>query len=57
MALTVDGMVRGFWTRKAGTLTVELLGRLSGAQRAAVAAEGERLLRFAAPDARPRLVF
>jgi hypothetical protein len=50
-ALTVDGMVRGFWTLKAGTLTVEPLGRLSAAERAAVTDEGERLLAFAAPDA------
>jgi hypothetical protein len=50
-AFLVDGMVRGFWTLKAGTLAVEPLDRLSRAERAAVTEEAARLLAFAAPDA------
>jgi hypothetical protein len=51
----VDGFVHATWTltsdRGAATLTVEPLGQLPKADRAAVAEEGARLLAFAAPDA------
>ncbi len=49
----VDGFVAGMWriarARGAATLAVELFGPVSAAERDAVAVEGERLLRFAAP--------
>lgn len=52
----VDGFVRGVWklTRERGTalLTVQLFGVVEPEQRAAVAAEGERLLAFAAEGAK-----
>jgi hypothetical protein len=54
-SLLVDGFVRGTWklTRQHGTatLTIELLGPLAEPDRGAVAAEGARLLGFAAADA------
>jgi hypothetical protein len=54
-AVTVDGMVRGFWRIRteagAATLTVRLLAPLSPAEQADLADEGTRLLTFAAPDA------
>jgi DNA glycosylase AlkZ-like len=50
----IDGFVRGMWrvaiARRAAVLTIELLGDVGGRDRDAVAAEGERLLGFAAPD-------
>lgn len=53
--LLVDGFVRGVWTvgrdGDAATLTVRLFEPLSAEDTAAVTAEGERLLAFAAPDA------
>jgi hypothetical protein len=58
----VDGFVHAIWAltisdRGAATLTVEPLGRLSKADRAAIAEEGARLLAFAAPDAAPDIRF
>jgi hypothetical protein len=57
----VDGFVHATWTldsdRGAATLTVEPLGRLSKADRAAVTEEGARLLAFAAPDVPPDIRF
>jgi hypothetical protein len=44
--LIVDGVVRGFWKVKNGTLTVSLLAPLTAAEMGAVGAEGERLLTF-----------
>jgi hypothetical protein len=56
--LLVDGFVHGTWAiKRAGetaTLTIEPLRRLSKADRTAVAAEGERLLNFAAGEASRR---
>ncbi len=53
--LLADGFLRGFWRLDrdgdAATLHVDPLQRLSQRTAAAVAAEGRRLLRFAAPDA------
>ena len=52
----VDGMVAGRWTIAVGPrqAIVELkpFTRLSRADRSALVAEGERLVRFYAPDAR-----
>jgi Winged helix DNA-binding domain len=49
----IDGFVRGMWritiARRAAVLTVEMFGPVGGRDRDAVAAEGERLLEFAAP--------
>jgi hypothetical protein len=57
----VDGMVRGVWRmQRQGervTLRVETMRPLSKRHVGAVTAEGNRLLRFAEPDARPELVF
>jgi DNA glycosylase AlkZ-like len=50
----IDGFVRGMWrvttARGATLLTVEMFGPVGDGDREAVAAEGERLLEFAAPD-------
>jgi hypothetical protein len=58
--LLVDGFVQGTWTikrqRETATLTIEPLRRLSATERKAVAAEGERLLDFAASEAAKREV-
>jgi Winged helix DNA-binding domain len=57
-ALLVDGFAAGAWRlardRGAATLEVELFGRLSAADRAAVGEEAARLLGFAAADAATR---
>ncbi len=49
----VDGFVAGMWriarTRSAATLAIELFALVSPADRAAITAEGERLLHFAGP--------
>lgn len=54
-ALLVDGFVRGAWrverTRGEAALLVQLFGPLAAAEREACLEEGERLLRFVAPDA------
>jgi hypothetical protein len=47
----VDGMWRGTWKIAAGVLSIETFAPLPAADRAAVLAEGARLVRFAAPDA------
>ena len=51
----IDGFARGMWrlttARGAAVLTVELFGPVGGRDRDAVAAEGRRLLEFAAPNA------
>jgi hypothetical protein len=56
----VDGLVRAVWKltvqRRAATLAVEPLASLSGEDRAAVAEEGARLLRFMAPGATSQTV-
>jgi hypothetical protein len=56
----VDGFVRAVWKltvqRKSATLAVEPLASLSTQDRAAVAEEGERLLRFMAPEATSQTV-
>ena len=58
--LLVDGMVRGVWKiaqqRGQAILAIELRGRLSKAEMAAVAEEGERLLAFVADAAGTREV-
>jgi hypothetical protein len=48
-AVTVDGMVRGYWKQKAGRLTVHTFTPLTPAEEAEVRAEGEAVLDFAAP--------
>ncbi|MFI0355892.1 winged helix DNA-binding domain-containing protein [Actinomadura sp. 9N407] len=54
----VDGFVRGMWRmerkRKAVTLNVDLFAPVSDAERAALVAEGERLMAAAHPDAGSR---
>jgi Winged helix DNA-binding domain len=49
----IDGFVQGMWrvtiARRAAVLTVEMFGPVGRRDRDAVAAEGERLLDFAAP--------
>ncbi len=52
--LLVDGFLAGTWRIDDGTLEIAPLRRLARAERAAVRAEGERLLAFAAE--RPRAV-
>lgn len=56
--LLVDGFFRGTWKLRQGrgttTLLIEPYKRLSAQERAAVEAEGERLLDFAAADAKQR---
>jgi Winged helix DNA-binding domain len=47
----VDGQVQGAWKLSGSTLEVDLFAPLSSVERAEVAAEGARLLDFAAPDA------
>ena len=51
--LLVDGFAAGTWRiareRGSATLTVELLGRISKTDRAAVVEEGKRLVQFLAP--------
>ncbi|MFE6843192.1 winged helix DNA-binding domain-containing protein [Streptomyces sp. NPDC057686] len=42
--LLVDGFVAGLWRLEEGTLTVELLGKVSKKDRAEIVAEGERLI-------------
>jgi hypothetical protein len=50
-AVLVDGVVAGTWTIAKRRLEVQPFGRLSKRDRAAVAAEGERLLGFVHPGA------
>ncbi len=54
----VDGFAAGMWkiarSRAAVTLNIEMFGPASTPDRDAVTAEGERLLAFAAPEARAR---
>jgi hypothetical protein len=54
----VDGFAAGMWkiarSRAAVTLNIEMFGSASTPDRDAVTAEGERLLAFAAPEARAR---
>lgn len=54
-SVLIDGYVGALWTiardRREATLNVALLGRAPKADRSAVEEEGERLLRFIAPDA------
>ena len=49
----VDGFVAGMWritrTRGTATLAIELFSQVSPGDRAAITAEGERLLHFAGP--------
>ena len=56
----VDGMVAGRWRTvarpKEAVLELHPFGRLRRADRAALAEEGERLIRFIAPDARTHAV-
>ena len=55
----VDGMVRGTWSVTNGRdalLTIRPFGRLARADRAALVAEGEALVRFVAPGARAHAV-
>lgn len=52
-AFLVDGVVAGTWTIAKRRLTVEPFGRLTKRDRAAVEAEGARLLAFVAPGADP----
>ena len=56
--VTVDGFVRGLWrlrtTKEAAVLEVRLFGTMSKRHRASVAAEGNRLLRWAAPESPKR---
>jgi hypothetical protein len=52
-AFLVDGVVAGTWTIAKRRLTVRPFGRLTKRDRAAVSAEGARLLAFVAPGAEP----
>lgn len=56
----VDGFVAGFWkiveAKSRATLVLEPFARLARKDSAALVAEGERLLAFAAPDASPESV-
>jgi hypothetical protein len=53
--ILVDGFVRGAWRvvrdGNVPTLSIEPLDEWSAAEQAAVAAEGQRLMQFMAPDA------
>jgi hypothetical protein len=53
--ILVDGFVQGVWrverARKAATLVIAPFGALSAQDRDALAAEGERLVRFVEPEA------
>jgi Winged helix DNA-binding domain len=56
--LLIDGFLRGTWKlfreRGGATLAIELADPPSAAEREAVTEEGDRLLRFTAPEARER---
>jgi hypothetical protein len=54
--LLVDGFYRATWTLDDGTLTISFDRRPDDGVLAEIAAEGERLLAFLAPDARARRV-
>jgi hypothetical protein len=48
--LLVDGVVRGIWKARGGTLEIEVFGSLSSTEREDVVDEGGRLLGFVAAD-------
>jgi hypothetical protein len=54
--ILVDGFVRGAWkilkSKSAATLVIEPFASLTNQNREALAAEGEKLVRFAEPDAK-----
>ncbi|HET7699390.1 MAG TPA: winged helix DNA-binding domain-containing protein [Candidatus Limnocylindria bacterium] len=57
--ILVDGMVRGTWSVTNGreaVLTIRPFGRLTRADRGALGAEGEALVRFVSPGARAHAV-
>jgi len=58
--ILVDGFVRGVWkvetVKRAATLLIEPLEPLTPANRAALAEEGERLVRFVEPEAKSHAV-
>lgn len=58
--ILVDGFVRGAWkvekAKGTATLTIELFAALTQANRAALEAEGERLVRFIEPEAKAHAV-
>jgi hypothetical protein len=55
-SLVVDGYVAGMWslarTKTEAVVVIQAFGRLAPKDRAAALAEGERLARFMAPDAK-----
>jgi hypothetical protein len=55
-SLVVDGFVAGMWslarTKTEAVVVIQAFGRLAPKDRAAALAEGERLARFMAPDAK-----